>query len=81
MDNFLEEKQRFENKKQELLTAIKKATEDKDMLRKDILLKELSENERKFEEIRTGLWGNIRKHPSRISAVDEAKNIIEEKEK
>lgn len=65
-------KNSFESKKQELIKAIRKATEDKDTMRKDILLKELSENESKFEEVRKGLWGNIKPHPDRLSAIDEA---------
>lgn len=65
-------KNNFESKKQELIKAIRKASEDRDILRKDILLKELSENEIKFEEIRKGLWGNIKPHPNRLSACEEA---------
>ncbi len=65
-EEFRELKDKFESKKKELLLAIKKATEDKDITRQDILLKELSENERKFEEVRMGLW-KVARHPNRLS--------------
>lgn len=76
-EEFKEQKEKFESKKRELISAIRQATEDKDLLRKDILLKELSENERKFEAIRKGLWGDIKKHPNRLSAVEEATHTTE----
>lgn len=56
IENFKEEKILFQNKKENLLNAIKIATEDKDMLRKDILLKELSETERKFNALSESIW-------------------------
>lgn len=65
-EEFKNLKDNFEAKKKELFLAIKKANEDKDVTRQDILLKELAENERKFEEIRMGLW-KVAKHPNRLT--------------
>lgn len=68
VENFKEEKILFQNKKESLLNAIKKATEDKDMLRKDILLKELSEVERKFNNLSVNVWGHIPKKTSNTNS-------------